>query len=272
MAETSDTIKQRLDPKTVVIDQETFWVAEGDLLLDEDQLELYAQQLNLKEKQRELRGDAAALGEVSVDVTNSELMGISEDGKLVRWRDGKVLTYCVLKNTFGSDQEYLLARQGMDQATTAWQDTCGIEFRHLADKDASQTTQVDGVVFTVRKIDAGGQFIASAFFPNGPMNRRRVLIDPSFFDDLEYDRVGVLRHELGHVLGFRHEHIRSGAPAACPDEDLVDTIELTGFDPKSVMHYFCGGLGSSELLISQVDKDGAQKVYGLPLSSYRFVD
>jgi hypothetical protein len=30
-----------------------------------------------------------------------------------------------------------------------------------------------------------------------------VLIDPSFFaDDLLFDRVGVLRHELGHTLAF----------------------------------------------------------------------
>ena len=64
------------------------------------------------------------------------------------------------------------------------------------------------LVFTVRHVDAGGQFIAAAFFPTYPPLRRRVLIDPSYFaDDLSFDRVGVLRHELGHVLGFRHEHI-----------------------------------------------------------------
>ena len=74
------------------------------------------------------------------------------------------------------------------------------------------------------------------------------------------------------MLGFRHEHIRAEAPASCPDEDLADTSVLTGYDPKSVMHYFCGNVGSRELLITDVDRTGAQRLYGLPLSSYQFVD
>ena len=124
----------------------------------------------------------------------------------------------------------------------------------------------------MRKIDSGGRFIAAAFFPNDPPARRRVLIDPSFFDpDLQFDPVGGLRHELGHVLGFRHEHIRSGAPPACPQEDTFDTVDLTQYDPQSVMHYFCGGVGSPDLAITEVDRKGAQRVYGLPRGSFAFV-
>ena len=276
-AETVETVakvKKRLAPKKVKIEGETYWVAEGDTLLDDDQLELYVDQLNAREQQKKMQSDAAALGETAVAGPRSELIGITGlGGKLVRWKDGKQLSYCVLKNTFGSNQEYLLARQSMDKATKAWQDTCGIEFKHIVAKDTSASTQVPGVLFTVRKIDAGGRFIAAAFFPNDPPDRRRVLIDPSFFaDDLSFDRVGVLRHELGHVLGFRHEHISADAPAACPDEDLTDTKPLTGYDPKSVMHYFCGNVGSLELLITTVDTAGAQRLYGMPLNSYIFVD
>jgi hypothetical protein len=272
--ETVATVKRRLAPKKVEIDGETYYVAEGDQLLDEDELPLYVEQLNIREQQKKLHSDQAALGEAGVGGAVKQLIGMTgADGKLIRWRDGKILTYCVLKNTFADDEEYLLARQSVEKATKAWQDTCGIEFRHVVTKDTSPTTQVKGVVFTVRKIDALGRFIASAFFPNDPPARRRVLIDPSFFSkDLGFDRVGVLRHELGHVLGFRHEHISADAPAACPDEDLTDTKPLTGYDPKSVMHYFCGNVGSLELLISTIDADGAQKIYGQPLSSFIFVD
>ena len=274
MAETVETVQKRLASKKVEIDGEIYWVAEGDQLLDDAQLEIYVEQLNLKEQQKKLNNDVAALGEAAVTGARSELIAITgPNGKLVRWKDGKVLTYCVLKNTFGSDQEYLLARQSIEKATKAWQDTCGIEFRHVVAKDTSPTTQVKGVLFTVRKIDALGRFIASAFFPNDPPARRRVLIDPSFFSDtLTFDRVGVLRHELGHVLGFRHEHIAADAPAACPDEDLTDSKPLGVYDPKSVMHYFCGGVGSLELLITSLDLAGAQRLYGLPLNSYIFVD
>jgi hypothetical protein len=227
---------------------EELYRVEGDMLLDEDQLEIYAQQREALERERALQKERAALGagDVAPQEGRSSLVGVTANGKLVRWKPGLVLTYCVLKNTFASEDRYNKA---------------------VAELDGSATTKPNGVLFTVREIDAGGQFIASAFFPNDPKNRRRVLIDPSYFDpNLSFDAVGVLRHELGHVLGFRHEHIRSQAPPSCPDETLNDTLDLTQYDPQSVMHYFCGGVGSKELAITETDRIGAQVVYGPPLA------
>ena len=115
--------------------------------------------------------------------------------------------------------------------------------------------------------------MASGFFPTYPPARRRILIDPQFFDDsVRLQRAGVLRHELGHVLGFRHEHIRSGAPAVCPDEPGHDVINLTDYDPRSVMHYFCGDVGSTDLTLTELDVFGAQKVYGPPFASMMLVE
>jgi hypothetical protein len=136
--------------------------------------------------------------------------------------------------------------------------------------DASVSVRPQGVLFPVRYIGAGGAFIAASFFPNDPPNRRRVLIDPSYFTTA-FDHVGVLRHELGHVIGFRHEHIRSGAPPSCPHEDTTGTLDLTAYDPKSVMHYFCGKVGSRKLEITQVDRVGAQKLYGAPLETFELL-
>lgn len=274
MTETIETVTARLAPKRVDLDGETYWIAEGDQLLDEDQLAFYVDELNRREELRAEGDDAVPDDALTVVGGPSELIGIKQpDGRLVRWRDGKVLSYCVLRNTFASDEEYLLARQSVEQATKAWMDTCGIEFRHEVAKDLSPTTTVSDVVFTVRKIDAGGRFIAAAFFPTDAPARRRVFIDPSFFAQGHgFDRVGVLRHELGHVLGFRHEHIRVEAPAACPDEDIADVSILTGYDPKSVMHYFCGKVGNKKLLITDLDVAGSQRLYGPRLSAFQLVD
>ena len=268
------TVKKRLAPKRVEIDGEPFWVAEGDLLLDQDQLDEYARQQEMLARQRELRQEATALGMAPAPETmRAELVAVVSEGRLVRWRDGKTLAYCVLRNTFASASEYRVAAKSMAEATAAWERTCGVQFEYRKSLDTSPTTRVEGVTFTVRKVDAGGRFIAAAFFPTDPVDRRRVLIDPSFFAKrIGFDRVGILRHELGHVLGFRHEHIRSEAPAACPDEDLGADLPLGAYDPKSVMHYFCGGVGSRELLISEIDVAGAQRMYGLPLSEYLFID
>ena len=250
------------------IDGETFYVVEGDLLLDDDQLAVYALQRETIDRARTL-GLTAVTSEPQV----AALVGIVHGGKILRWREGLVLTYCVLRGTFPNQAQYEVARDGVQQATAAWQAVCGITFEHRADLDGSLGTQNPGVVFTVRGFNSNGQFIAAAFFPDDPRNRRRVLIDPSYFaSDLGFNRVGVLRHELGHVLGFRHEHIRSGAPPACPDEDLWGTVDLTQYDPQSVMHYFCGGAGSRELALTELDRIGSQKLYGPPFSSFTFVE
>jgi hypothetical protein len=37
------------------------------------------------------------------------------------------------------------------------------------------------------------------------------------------------------------------------------------------MHYFCGGVGTRELAISDIDKVGILKLYGPPLESFSFV-
>ena len=266
---TSTDPRSRL--KKVTIEGETLYIAEGDLLLDEDQVEVYARQQESLAREQALKAERAALG--TGDVLEEDpvrLVGIIIDNKLVRWEPGTILSYRIRKDTF-SDANYQLVRENMAQATAAWEDICGVKFEYRPEFDESAAIQPSDVLFTVREIDAQGQFIASAFFPNDPKNRRRVLIDPSYYaNNLTFDRVGVLRHELGHTLGFRHEHIRSGAPAVCPDESTDQTFDFTPYDPKSVMHYFCGGVGSRELALTDLDKTGSQKLYGPPLNTFSF--
>lgn len=250
--------------KQVEIDGQTFYIAEGDLLLDESRLAKYA-------LERAAATGPAAAAPAEETVPREELLGMLENGRIVRWRPGLVLSYCVLKRTFGDEAKYQLVRNSMQQAAWAWESTCGVQFEHKAALDESPTNSPEGVLFTVRELNTNGRFIAVAFFPNEPASRRQVFIDPTFYTT-SFDKVGVLRHELGHVLGFRHEHIRSGAPPACDDEDTGDTIELTRYDPRSVMHYFCGGVGTRELSISELDRVASRSVYGPPLNEVSFFD
>jgi hypothetical protein len=268
--------------KTVTVDDEDFCIVEGDLILDADQLAIYAINEERRRRERALGiapgGLQTGTANIGPEPMSGALMGIlTLGGKLVRWKEGVTLTYCVLRGTFSSQERYELVRDNMQKATEDWQRICGVRFEHRAELDNSTGTNNPGVLFTVREFDAGGQFIASAFFPTDPRSRRRVLIDGSYFaPSLRFDKVGVLRHELGHTIGCRHEHIRSDAPAACPDEPMFTSggtaTPLTAYDPRSVMHYFCGGVGSAELVLTELDKLGAQTLYGPPVEQFFFVE
>jgi hypothetical protein len=259
------------DSGAVLIDGAPYWIVQGDLLVDRDEVELYRSQ---QRAQGALRAaarfvDRAGLREANLSAPGA-LIGMQQGGKILRWAPDAVLSYCVLHHTFPRQEWYDEVVDNMRAATAEWEQTCGVRFAYRSELDRSGVLRPSGVLFPVRHISANGAFIAAAFFPNDPLERRRLLIDPSYFT-ARFDRVGVLRHELGHVLGFRHEHIRSGAPAVCPRESIDGTIDLSAYDPKSVMHYFCGDVGSRELRITDVDRTGSRELYGPPLGNFEFL-
>jgi hypothetical protein len=70
----------------------------------------------------------------------------------------------------------------------------------------------------------------------------------------------VLRHELGHTIGARHEHTRPEAGTCYEDSDWRP---LTSYDAFSVMHYpQCHGRGDWALILTAKDKFGAACLYG----------
>lgn len=268
------TLYQLLKDKlnTIEVDGETLYIAEGDTLLDDEQLKLYA---DVREKETEAReaarrADESGFGSTRLEVSQG-LVAMTRNGKVIRWTPATVLTYRVVRASFGSEQEYRMVVDNMRSATQEWEKTCGVNFQHKPELDSRSGTGREGCMFVVYKFDAGGKVIASSFFPSDPPERRQVLVDPSYFTTT-FDKVGVFRHELGHVLGFRHEHVRNEAPPVCPNEPLWDTQVLSVYDPKSVMHYFCGGVGTHDLKISELDRKGARMVYGPPLGAAALVD
>ncbi|WP_164200562.1 hypothetical protein [[Micrococcus luteus] ATCC 49442] len=150
----------------VVIDGEEFWRVEGDYLLDVDQLFIYTQQQAALREAARLGEDAAGTAEVALSDSfvgvSSELVGILQDSKIVRWSPGTTLTYCVLRKTFNDQSQYEEIAANMQAATRAWEETCGIKFEYRSDLDGTDSLRPP-VVFPVRHIDASGAFIAAAF-------------------------------------------------------------------------------------------------------------
>lgn len=160
----------------------------------------------------------------------------------------------------------------MIAATQAWESACNVSFREVNTKNEA--------LFRVRYepnpdviLGPGAKgVIASAFFPNDPAWQRQFSIYPNFWS-YEY-RTGVMRHELGHVLGFRHEHAGTKLhfPGSAP-EPLGAGVRITDYDKMSVMHYTFGpGLGSPQLELTELDKQGAAMIYGAPEMGFNVVN
>ena len=170
------------------------------------------------------------------------------------------ITYCV-SNTFNGNKAQVV--QAMADATAAWAAVANIKYVYVPAQDASCAASNSNVVFDVKPVNVNGQYLARAFFPAETRANRELLIDNTAFGDPSVSFVGVLRHELGHTLGFRHEHTRpeSGATSCFEDNNWR---ALTSYDSASVMHYpQCNGTGSfTSLQLTVMDGQGAASLYG----------
>jgi hypothetical protein len=150
-----------------------------------------------------------------------------------KWSDAQKvnISYCVSTKFNGNYQAVVKA---MTDAAGAWEAAANVNFVHNTALDANCTANTADVVFDVNPT-SGQQYLARAFFPNQGRATRNVLIDSSAFGDLGvWTLTGILRHELGHTLGFRHEHTRPEAGTCFEDNNFRP---LTDYDSNSVMHY-----------------------------------
>lgn len=169
------------------------------------------------------------------------------------------LTYCV-SDRFGTNKAKVV--QGMKDAAAAWEAAADVKYVYRPEQDATCTSSNGSVLFDVNPVNAGGSYLARAFFPGSSRSARNVLIDSSAFRTSgSFSLVGILRHELGHTLGFRHEHTRPEA-GTCFEDDRWRA--LTPYDRKSVMHYpQCNGTNNG-LVLTDSDRAGAAALYGAP--------
>lgn len=244
-----DTLTYR--HRSITINHKQYYLVEGDMLLSKSRYIQYKNWLLHRPKT-----DSTSI---------SKLIGIEKDGVYLRQPPGVVIRYAVIHDSFDTEAKYAQVVQCMELATQDWEAACGVRFEHVANMDAQVLFEpTDDLTFIVTATNVHGAFVACSFFPDQPRNERALLVDQSYFTT-RYHRVGIFRHEIGHILGWLHEAARPEAPLACQVEVLEGALNLTHYDPQSVMHYFCEGVGSLELMLSDSDRFGAQQVYGPPI-------
>jgi hypothetical protein len=169
----------------------------------------------------------------------------------------KNLTFCISEN-FGDFKATIAA--AMEEATGNWEAAADVDYIYAVEEDGNCDQNNNNVVFDVRMV-TGQPYLARAFFPGQNRTQRNVLVDQSSFGNLgAITLAGILRHELGHTLGFRHEHTRPEAGGVCFEDN--SWRELTEYDQLSVMHYpQCNGVSGRDLVLTELDVAGAQALY-----------
>ena len=182
--------------------------------------------------------------------------------------DKRQLTYCVSSSHFtasSGDYSYANVVADLAEALGDWEAVADVQFHHISSEDGNCNASNNNVMFDVRSFSEpmsnGTITVGSAFFPDEGRSDRTIWInDQANYNNLVGSFMGMLRHEVGHVLGFRHEHIRKNG---CTES--AAWRDVTEYNQSSVMHYVmtsCNGDGDSNNSLTTKDKDGAASLYG----------
>jgi Dual-action HEIGH metallo-peptidase len=222
------------------------------------------------DRQYIVNGDEPAATDGDLRQFYKRMMGpkkTAEDGLIVnrvsgrddKWSASQALslTYCV-SSKFGTNKAAVV--NAMSQGAALWEGASSrVNFTHVPSADSNCTTRNNAVLFSVEPTGTQ-QYIARAFFPSSSDRNRNILVNAvSLQNSGNWEPGDIMAHELGHTLGFRHEHTRPEAGTCFEDNNWR---ALTPYDSVSIMHYpQCNG-GSSDLEFSTNDGNGVRALYG----------
>ena len=250
------------------IDGKTFYIVEWDQAVSEEEL------------RRRYADYVASLGTSHGDlgeVAQRSAVDTSPGRDNIFHGQQMNLTYCV-SNDFGWYKPRAVSE--MASATGSWEWSGRVHFAYLPSEDGNCSNANPSIMIAVRPLSDAARAQNAAACAQYPIpEASSVAYCPARtlqigFAEVERGQalywpnktsLGVFKHELGHMLGFRHETGRVEGCVFWGGEALgVNIRNLTPYDTDSVMHYpgECGVPMTKPYEISNSDITGLRRLYG----------
>ena len=179
-------------------------------------------------------------------------------GKIIgRWTPNSVLTFNADSTSFPTLEALDYTLSALEWAVREWNEVCKAYVRF------ERVSNDSPAVFQLRyKVNdnANRDTLAQSFYPKPKPSQQRLLTIYSLcFGPKHYEHVrNIFLHELGHILGLRHEF--------AADEEEDKPVRLGPADAYSVMNYFHYW---GHCRITAHDRDGLKELYELRGSEYK---
>jgi hypothetical protein len=167
------------------------------------------------------------------------------------------LSFCIGERF--SDQEERVT-EALRKAAQEWMKYANVDFQLRDDLSCAKNSNVR---FRVIPAPRRAKYAARAFFPFYEKSRHVLRINRKHIQNHgEAEAFRLMLHELGHILGFRHEHIHPDQGGTCQEKSDGGFEPITDYDPSSVMHYpRCNAKPIKNFVLSELDKQGAGLAY-----------